>query len=63
MNRIRRTLHHLTTQDVSRANASEAADRLSDRRLEQEDVDAFLAARRWRYSSALDAASDRWSSQ
>jgi hypothetical protein len=49
-------LNALTGQDVSRDNAATAAAESQERRAEQEDVDAYLRARRWRYASAEAAA-------
>ena len=49
-------LYALTGQDVSRGNAATAAAESQERRAEQEDVDAYLRARRWRYASAEAAA-------
>jgi len=45
----------MTSQDVALENAAAAAE-LTLRRLEQEDTNAYLLARRWRYASAVDAA-------
>ena len=44
MERIDRTLKHLVDQDTARANAAEACADLRERRVEQEDVDAYLVA-------------------
>jgi hypothetical protein len=44
MKRIDRVLERLASQDIARANASQASARLRRRRDEQEDVDAYLEA-------------------
>ena len=44
MERIDRTLKHLLDQDAARANAAEACADLRERRIEREDVDAYLVA-------------------
>lgn len=53
--RAKGALNALAGQDVSRENAATAAAESQERRTEQEDVDAYLRARRWR-SSAADSA-------
>jgi hypothetical protein len=45
MKRIDRTLRHLVSQDIARANAAEASAKLRKRRDEHEEVDAYLQAR------------------
>ena len=42
--RIDRKLKHLVDQVTARGNAAEACADLRERRLEREDVDAYLAA-------------------
>ena len=44
MRRIDRTLKHLVGQNTARDNAAEACADLRKRRVEQEDVDAYLVA-------------------
>lgn len=56
MDEMRRGLSRLMSQDVSRANAASAAESLRERRRQQEDADEFVARRRWRYASAVEAA-------
>jgi hypothetical protein len=46
----------MTSQQVARGNAASAAAELKQRRLEQEDVDAYMLGQRWRYPSAVGAA-------
>ena len=59
MDEMRRgRLSRLMSQDVSRANAASAAESLRERRRQQEDADEFVARRRWRYASAVEAARD-----
>lgn len=56
MQRIDRTLRHLANQDTARTNAAEASAELRERRHEQEDVDAYLQARPWTYTTDARAA-------
>jgi len=51
----RRVLRRLMSQETARANAATAAAALRERRREREDADAYVA-RRWRYTSAVEAA-------
>jgi hypothetical protein len=45
MDPLARALRSLVGQDVARSNAATAAARLTSRRREREDVDAYLAQR------------------
>jgi hypothetical protein len=53
MQRIERKLRDLVNQDTARANAAEATAQLRKRRHEQEEVDAYLQARPWTYTTTV----------
>lgn len=56
MDLLARALRAVTSQDVARGNAAAAADELTLRRLEHEDADAYLRARRLRNAWVTEAA-------
>jgi hypothetical protein len=51
MLRIDRTLRHLLIKDTAHSNPAGADVKLRRRRNEQEDVDAYLRGRPWRYTN------------
>jgi hypothetical protein len=55
MQRIDRTLRRLANQHTARTNAAEATAELRRRRHEQEEVDAYLLAQPWTYTTAQAA--------
>jgi len=55
MDQMDRELALLTTQEAVRVNDADVAE-VTTQRPEPEDVDAYLLSRRWRYSSAVQAA-------
>ena len=55
MDQMDRELALLVTQESGRVNDADVA-QVTKKRPEPEDVDAYLQSRRWRYSSAVQAA-------